>query len=594
MLINTFGVEKMYFSSSVFIDNFERLRLTVNDGKKGIEQTTGLATFLAVDMAQKETGQEILNLHPENRQHRERVTSNFVNVLCVGRRDGIELQVNNLGMIEFEQRKLDKKFSSNVLTTPVKRASETVGTRNYPSRPAPLLTLGLELVSGNKWGVKKLDNWTETFMTFFNDRLCGQDTFPLIVYLLRDHSFGSIPDPSKALIDALQLKFTSELSDYLVTHARIPDNWDTGSFFSEIPISIEELEDIAAESEEPEMVTGNLQEGEIDNSLPKNLILFGPPGTGKTFRTAELALRMCGNWLAEFGSAEKRSEVMQTFKQLQDLGMIEFVTFHQSIAYEEFVEGINAKVEDGAVHYIIKDGIFKEICSRAEQSGKNHILIIDEINRANISKVFGELITLIEEDKRAGELNEIRVRLPYSQQLFSVPSNLYIIGTMNTVDRSIALMDVALRRRFEFEEIMPQTDLLGVIKVDDEEINLSQLVETINKRITILLDRNHTLGQAIFMRVSSLEGLISVMKYKLLPLLQEYFYGQWDKIGVVLGDNLKEDKDLKLIVEDKEYDTEKLLGKSHYMDQYDPIYTVNPKFGTDEKHDIKIIKSIYE
>jgi len=218
------------------------------------------------------------------------------------------------------------------------------------------------------------------------------------------------------------------------------------------------------------------------------------------------------------------------------------VTFHQSFAYEEFVEGLKPlppEEEQKQITYDVIAGGFRRICSRAEAAWQaqgddapKYCLIIDEINRANIAKVFGELITLIEDDKRLGATNELTVTLPYSGQLFGVPPNLHILGTMNTADRSIALLDIALRRRFTFVQIPPEPSLLREIA----GVDLSDLLTQLNRRLATLLDRDHQIGHSYLMGIEDIEQLRFVWYHQIVPLLQEYFYNDGQRLRAVLGD----------------------------------------------------------
>lgn len=379
----------------------------------------------------------------------------------------------------------------------------------------------------------------------------------------------------------------------------------------------------------------NAKEDKNMNSQPLNQILYGPPGTGKTYNTIIKAMDIINPKLVQRdkdGNVEKYDTLKNKFDELKQQGQIEFVTFHQSYSYEEFVEGIKPDLESNELKYKLEDGIFKKICNSAKiniegdfekiysqfieeidenhefktQKGsfkirvndndgltirtgdnfeketcgtitkeqiknqtftsigrkqkleaitkylkekygltfsasntvKPHILIIDEINRGDVSKIFGELITLIEEDKRIGKEHQMTVTLPYSREPFGVPNNLYIIGTMNTADRSIALLDTALRRRFDFEEMMPKPELLR--GKDIEGVDLEQLLTKINDRIKNEYDRDHQIGHSYLMSVKDKEDLERAYKNRILPLLNEYFYNDINTVAKIL--NCKSDE----------------------------------------------------
>jgi len=469
------------------------------------------------------------------------------------------------------------------------------------------------------------------------------------------------------------------------------------------------------------------------NKIPKNLILFGTPGTGKTHSSMQYAVSI----IEEKPFAEVRAEdytaVFARYLKYKEDGLVAFTTFHQSFGYEEFIEGIRPvissedKAESGReIEYELHAGIFKAFCDKAgtpignganielgmgknpsvwkvslEGTGDNatrtecfanchirigydsygetlpdtyekgdngrnilnafyyrmqigdivlscysnktidaigiitgepewhneyshykrlrkvkwlvtginediyelnseklmmqpsvyklsisvsdalqlikklkpslftqkvkipnRVFIIDEINRGNISKIFGELITLIEPTKRIGASEELRATLPYSGQNFGVPDNIYLIGTMNTADRSIARIDAALRRRFNFVEMLPDTETLKDILVDG--IDIANMLITLNKRITVLLDREHIIGHSYFLQPlkadPSIDRLAMIFANEIIPLLQEYFYDDYEKIQLVLGDNQKPDDSTRFIV--KKTDAMKLFGNA--------------------------------
>ena len=255
----------------------------------------------------------------------------------------------------------------------------------------------------------------------------------------------------------------------------------------------------------------------IMDSKIKNIILYGSPGVGKTHNINKLIS------LIESGISEIEIFNMIKNNELNDgvdanniidniYSRVKFITFHQSFGYEDFIEGFRPNV-DGNIK--LQDGIFKSICDDANNDKENkYYLVIDEINRGNISKIFGELITLIEENKR----DTLEVTLPYSKKPFKIPSNLYIIGTMNSTDKSIALIDIALRRRFTFLKMKPKADLIDYPAA-------REIFENLNNQIEEDLGEDYQLGHSYFMNIKNQSDLDFVLEYKIIPLLEEYYYG---------------------------------------------------------------------
>jgi 5-methylcytosine-specific restriction protein B len=213
-----------------------------------------------------------------------------------------------------------------------------------------------------------------------------------------------------------------------------------------------------------------------------------------------------------------------------------FVSFHQAYGYEEFVEGLRPTTINGQVSYHIEKGAFLMLCERACQDPNHrYAMLIDELNRANVARVFGELMSLIEPTKRAGQASALQVNLAYSKQPFSVPSNVDIYATMNTQDHSLAPLDMAFRRRFRFIDCSPQPDLLGVIEVDGQVIELDKLLTALNHKVSQQLGQDSQLGHSFLMEVDDLAGLASAFEQAIIPQLVQASGGNGQVLQAILG-----------------------------------------------------------
>lgn len=296
---------------------------------------------------------------------------------------------------------------------------------------------------------------------------------------------------------------------------------------------VEEIEEEDEEKEEEVMTELPERTSRTYKQYPLNLILYGAPGTGKTYSTMELACSIIDKSsvsiddICEGNTHPNREEVMEHYNALVKQGFITFTTFHQSYGYEDFIQGLRPDDKSDTLKFVPVDGVFKKIVNRAiKDQTNNYVIIIDEINRANISKVLGELITLLETDKRWGEINQLSTKLP-SGQPFAVPNNLYVIGTMNSADKSISLIDAALRRRFEFIEVSVNYKTIA-------NGTARSVLKKINEKLEGQLDSSDLLvGHAYFIGKDE-NNICDVLNHNVIPLLYEYFFDSKVKVKDVL------------------------------------------------------------
>ncbi len=394
---------------------------------------------------------------------------------------------------------------------------------------------------------------------------------------LNIHYYGEVISKDDTL-ERLEFKKIDKPFKHIIP----PKSKGSGSWADTIrPIKIKEEIDLIFNDINTEPTTKNSNNVIGSNNIPntkwnsKNIILYGPPGTGKTYNSINEAIAIIDS---KFDLKIERKEVKKKYDQLEEQGQILFTTFHQSMSYEDFIEGLkpDEPVLNQEFSYSIHPGIFKRACALAAfqcyrkmnsssssnlpfdeimkeyskgtyqeamklygEDAEPVVLIIDEINRGNISQIFGELITLIEEDKRLGKTESLEVLLPYSKKKFGVPQNLFIIGTMNTADRSVEALDTALRRRFTFIEIPPDVQHIpdSAQLQNLKGIDLRKLLSSLNERLNVLLSNDHMIGHSYFININSIDDLRLAFENKLIPLLKEYFYGDFGKISMVLGND---------------------------------------------------------
>lgn len=441
----------------------------------------------------------------------------------------------------------------------------------------------------------KIDQWT---VSAYKDKIDVGDK--VILWLSGSnrgcYGLAEIANSPHKPNDGNELKVSISLTHNLINHPISYSKISSEPELENINVGNQGTNFSATEDEYKKLLEIANKYKEMENNIRRikmNQILYGPPGTGKTYKTIEKAVKIIDYF--EFKEIEDNRDLLKIrFEELKENGQIEFVTFHQSFGYEEFVEGIRPVMEDdnNEIEYDIKPGVFKKICERAiDNTDENYVIIIDEINRGNISKIFGEIITLIETDKRKENDEELGITLPYSKKQFYIPNNLYIIGTMNTADRSIALLDTALRRRFHFKEIMPNSTLLENISI--KNIDLKKLFEKINERIEYLYDRDHQIGHSYFLKLKDnleFSELKSIFKNKIIPLLQEYFYDDWEKIQIILNEHYRQlgksnevvkfDDEINKdrIIQSKQCIEKNIIGFDHnFIDDNKVIYRINPE-----------------